>query len=171
MIKISESIKVGYTHSVLTSDSQSHNIMFFEGVMPTRAEYLALVSPFRSLGLLSMSDLLNAIVSHDASNAILGYVYTAATVKPKRLSPDRTSFPFSNSQADLTWRKDGTLGFFVLALGPTVNTDLTTSKGVKSVIIGTAGDVGSGADIELLGGNIEQNQEYRINDIVVQLNT
>ena len=171
MIKISEGVKVGYAEHVLTSQTQNHNIMFFEGVMPTRAEYLAAVNPFRAGGLLSVKNVVDAMKNHDVSNDLLGYTFTSTTVKPKRLSPDRTSFPFSDSQAALTWKKDGTISFFVLFIGNNVGTDLITANGVKSVVVGTVGDVGSGADIEILGGNITQGQEYRINDVVLQLNT
>lgn len=76
-----------------------------------------------------------------------------------------------DQQAEFTTHSLGSVGWFLFMYTETFMNEptYTNNANVYQAIIGTVGDIGSGADLELLGAVVESDKIYRITDVELRI--
>lgn len=132
----------------------------FSGAKPTASQINALIS--------------NGVIMSNGIKALgslrLSAVYEPA-VKPTQVNKNLQRWPFGSISANFTVHSAGPAQWFVFMLcANTINSPtFTTNAEVYQAYIGSAGDIGSNSDLELLTGIIETDRVYKTNDIEIRL--
>lgn len=147
-------------------------IMMFDGTPLSKADFeAALYSATSGSGIMEGTtrgqyrvSLLKALAVAKGGTLRAWCNYTTGTV-PVHNGPTKIRFPFSERPDEFTKVVGGTVRYFIVAIvaSGTVNPDSTTPA--HWVGVGTIGDIGSGADLELLGSSINMANVLKANDM------
>lgn len=161
MLKLNNSLKQLISSYYETDPSNAKRVLWvFSGTKPTTAQIQALIS--------------NGVIMSNSLKALgslrLSAVYEA-TLKPTQVNKSLQRWPLSSVSADFIVHSPGPAQWFVFMLCNTsINSpSFTTNAEVYQAYIGSAGDIGSGSELELLTGMIETDRIYKINDIEIRL--
>lgn len=160
MIKLNNSMKQIANKYYETTANTRRVLWVFSGTKPTKAQIQALISN----GLI-MSNSLKAL-----GTLRLSAVYEP-TVQPVMVNKNLQRWPFGGVNADFVVHSPGPAQWFVFMLCSTnINSpNFTTNAEVYQAYIGSAGDIGSGAEMELLTGMVETDRVYKANDIELRV--
>ena len=142
--------------------SQSKKILWIlSGSMPTKAQIDALVQTNGSI----LSNSLKALGTLRLSAA-----YPATSVT-QDINASLKKWALEAAAATFTIHSPGPANWFVFMYAQTTINEpsYTTNTAVFQAFIGSAGDIGSRADLELLSGIIETDKIYRTNDIEIRV--
>lgn len=107
-----------------------------------------------------------------AESVLLGNLAFENSIVSEYEGNDHFVIPLSDSIREIAVKATGVATWFMLySSNKLTNPDpsLETSINAYQIIIGTVGDIGSGADLELPESSLDLNKDYKCNDIVVSL--
>lgn len=95
-----------------------------------------------------------------------GYINYPTTVVPQILGANKLRFPLAENNTEMVKSAVGDCTWFTLTILASAATLPTSSVATYFIGVGSIGDIGSGADMELLGSAIDSVTAVRANDIV-----
>lgn len=94
-----------------------------------------------------------------------GFINYPTTVVPQILGANKFRLPFAESNTEMTKVAVGECTWFTMTILASTATGPTSSALVAMLGIGSIGDIGSGADLELLNSAIDNSVAVRANDL------
>lgn len=162
MIKFSQGMKqLASAKHERISGSSKKVLWLFSGTKPTLAQIQALVQANGTI----LSNSLKALGTLRLSAAY------PATTTIQQVNASLKKWALEGLNANFNIHSSGPANWFVfMYVQTTINEPTyTTNANVFQAFIGDAGDIGSGADIELLTGIIETDKIYRTNDVEIRI--
>lgn len=106
----------------------------------------------------------------NVDNTRLAFISFENTLNANYLSATRFVFPFGDSARELQLEAEGTATWFMLYSANEVDVPINdTSTAAYQVFVGTVGDIGSGADLELPLAEISFSKDLKCSDLIVNL--
>lgn len=135
-------------------------LWIFSGTPPTKAQIEALVQANGTI----MSNALKALGTLRLSTSY------PATVTMEVVNASLKKWALEQYNASFTLHSPGPASWFVFMMAQTTINEPTYSTNaiVYQAYIGDMGDIGSGADMEVLSGLVESDKVYKIGDIEVR---
>lgn len=135
-------------------------LWIFSGTPPTKAQIEALVQANGTI----MSNALKALGTLRLSTSY------PATVTMEVVNASLKKWALEQYNASFTLHSPGPASWFVFMMAQTTINEPTYSTNaiVYQAYIGDMGDIGSGADMEVLTGLVESDKVYKIGDIEVR---
>ena len=147
------------------TNSYTTAISIFSGDQPTEEYIESYVSP-------TQYDISSIIANLDPSSVLLGNIGFETQITSEYEGDDDFVIPLSDSLNEITVKASGTATWFLMyAIVKNVATDVSQTASLFSfqVILGTVGDLGSGADLELPESSLDINKDYKCSDIKISL--
>jgi hypothetical protein len=145
-------------------------LTLYDGTMPTKEELeTGLYSTVSGTGIASTTrglyrqDLIHNLAL--AKGGILrGYVNYPTNFALQMMGPNKLRFPLSERPEELIKSAIGNVTYFILSVVASTVVAPTTNGAVHWVGVGTVGAAGSGADMILFGGAIDNSRAVKMND-------
>lgn len=105
-------------------------------------------------------------------SSIKGGMYFETTLHARRPNENTIVFPLSESTSELKQYSEGAVTWFMFIPSlVAINDGVLDSKAVKGsqVLVGSVGDIGSGADLEIPGATLSSSKDYKATDLVLTL--
>lgn len=153
------------TASGFVTNGYSAGINIYSGDAPTD-EFIEQHVSGNEYDIISMTNAL------PVSNTLLGTLGFESTINAEYEGDDHFVLPLSDSTREIVVKETGVASWFMLYSVPKALNDDPTSQSpltALQIIVGTVGDLGSGADLELPESSLDINKDYKCNDITVSL--
>lgn len=101
-----------------------------------------------------------------------GYMWFEQSLVARRPNEDTVVFPLSESRRELEKESEGAVTWFmyVRSYNSISNSDITGgSLTAQQIIVGSVGDIGSGADMEFPGAALSNDVDYKATDLTLKL--
>ena len=142
-------------------EPRTHILLVWSGTVPTDEEINALKDVTPRLGY-NFTTLISDFAS--AGRVCQGELIYATDFRSKR-NQDSLIQEFASRPEELKVKGEELLTFFTMVVADGSGINLSNSSGTANMIIlGSIGDIGSGADLELPTGALDQDTTYKADD-------
>lgn len=148
-------------------------MIMYSGTMPTVEDFeAAMFSNVNNVGFMSGSVRgmyqLNLFHNWAVANGNIARAWCnfAATTVAHHIGPTKFRFPLSERPEEFTKVEGGTVDWFALMTVQTNALTLASASQVYWISIGNIGNVGSNADLVLLGREVDMNRVLKANDLI-----